>query len=102
MPHFAPPTLTAAEQKAILRATAANLRDAAIYSVALDTGLRLGDLGSLDPSRLDPDPPKRRRFARNGYDLRQAQLLRGSPLICRTVVVCVRFAVAIEVVVSRL
>ena len=38
MPHLAPPTLTAAEQKAILRATAANVRDHTIFSMALGTG----------------------------------------------------------------
>jgi len=35
MSHLAPPTLTAAEQKAILRATVANRRDHAIFSMAL-------------------------------------------------------------------
>ena len=33
--HLAPPTLTAAEQKAILRFTAANVRDHTIFSMAL-------------------------------------------------------------------
>ncbi|MBZ5639188.1 MAG: site-specific integrase [Acidobacteriia bacterium] len=48
MPHLAPPTLTAAEQKAILRATATNLRDHTIFSMALGTGLRLGELVGLN------------------------------------------------------
>ncbi len=41
MHHLAPPTLTAAEQKAILRVTTANPRDHTIFSMALGTGLRL-------------------------------------------------------------
>ena len=45
MPHLAPPTLTAAEQKAILRLSAVNVRDHTIFSVALGTGLRLGRVG---------------------------------------------------------
>ncbi|MBZ5639919.1 MAG: site-specific integrase [Acidobacteriia bacterium] len=48
MPHLAPPTLTAAEQKAVLRATAANLRDHTIFSMALGTGLRLAELVGLN------------------------------------------------------
>jgi integrase len=48
MPHLAPPTLTAAEQKAILRVTAANIRDQTIFSMALGTGLRLGELVGLN------------------------------------------------------
>ena len=48
MPHLAPPTLTAAEQKAILRATAANARDHTIFSMALGTGLRLAELVGLN------------------------------------------------------
>jgi integrase/recombinase XerC len=48
MPHLAPPTLTTAEQKAILRATTANQRDHTIYSMALGTGLRLAELVGLN------------------------------------------------------
>ena len=48
MPHLAPPTLTTAEQKAILRITASNLRDHTIFSMALGTGLRLGELVGLN------------------------------------------------------
>ncbi len=48
MPHLAPPTLTAAEQKVILRATAANVRDHTIFSMALATGLRLAELVGLN------------------------------------------------------
>ena len=48
MPHLAPPTLTAAEQKAILKATSANLRDHTIFSMALGTGLRLAELVGLN------------------------------------------------------
>ena len=48
MPHLVLPTLTAAEQKAILRVTAANIRDHTIYSMALGTGLRLAELVGLN------------------------------------------------------
>jgi integrase/recombinase XerC len=48
VPHLAPPTLTAAEQKAILRVTATNPRDHLIFSMALGTGLRLAELVDLN------------------------------------------------------
>src|SRR5262245_11139152 len=48
MPHLSPPTLTHSEQKAILRATASNLRDHLIYSVALGTALRLAEIVGLN------------------------------------------------------
>ena len=48
MPHLAPPTLTAAEQKEILRVTAVNIRDHTIFSIALGTGLRLAELVGLN------------------------------------------------------
>jgi integrase len=48
MPHLAPPTLTAAEQKAILRATAANVRYHTSFSMALGTGFRLAELVGLN------------------------------------------------------
>jgi len=48
MRHLAPPTLTAAEQKEILRATAVNVRDHTIFSMALGTGLRLAELVGLN------------------------------------------------------
>jgi integrase/recombinase XerC len=48
MPHLAPSTLTAAEQKAILRATAGHPRDHIIFSMALGTGLRLAELVGLN------------------------------------------------------
>ena len=48
MPHLSPPTLTHSEQKAILRATARNLRDHLIYSLALGTGLRLAEIVGLN------------------------------------------------------
>ncbi len=44
MRGLAPPALTAAEQKAVARVTAANLRDQTICSMALGTGLRLAEL----------------------------------------------------------
>src|SRR6266568_2390391 len=48
MPHLSPQTLTHGEQKALLRATARNLRDHLIYSLALGTGLRLAEIVGLN------------------------------------------------------
>lgn len=48
MSHSAPTTLTTDEQTLILRATACNLRDHTIISVALGTGLRLAEVVGLD------------------------------------------------------
>jgi len=48
MPYLSPPTLTADEQALILRATADNPRDHLIISLALGTGLRLGELVGLN------------------------------------------------------
>jgi integrase len=48
VPYLSPPTLTRAEQRAILAATKANPRDHLIYSLALGTGLRLGELVGLN------------------------------------------------------
>jgi site-specific recombinase XerC len=48
MPHLSPPTLTRAEQRAILRATAGNPRDHLIYSLALGTGLRLAEIVGMN------------------------------------------------------
>ncbi len=48
MPYLSPQTLTRAEQRAILRATARNARDHLIYSLALGTGLRLAEIVGLD------------------------------------------------------
>lgn len=48
MPFLSPQTLTLAEQRAILRATAGNLRDHLVYSLALGTGLRLAEIVGLN------------------------------------------------------
>jgi integrase/recombinase XerC len=48
VPHLSPTTLTADEQRMILRATAGNVRDHLIYSLALGTGLRLAEIVGLD------------------------------------------------------
>ena len=48
MPHLSPPTLTRAEQAALLAKTAAHARDHLIYSLALGTGLRLSEIVGLD------------------------------------------------------
>ena len=47
MPHLSPTTLTTDEQRLILRATAGNVRDHTIFSLALGTGLRLGACPSI-------------------------------------------------------
>jgi integrase len=48
MPYLSPPTLTQAEQKALLRVTAGHPRDHLIFSLALGTGLRLGEIVGLN------------------------------------------------------
>jgi integrase len=48
MPYLSPPTLTHAEQRALLQATARHPRDHTIFSVALGTGLRLGEIVGLN------------------------------------------------------
>jgi site-specific recombinase XerC len=48
VPHLSPTSLTADEQRLILRATAGNLRDHTIISLALGTGLRLAEIVGLD------------------------------------------------------
>ena len=48
MPHLSPTTLTTDEQRLILRATAGNVRDRTIISLALGTGLRLAEIVGLD------------------------------------------------------
>jgi len=48
VPYLSPPTLTAAEQRALLQATAGHPRDHLIVSLALGTGLRLAELTGLN------------------------------------------------------
>jgi len=48
MPHLSPPTLTTAEQAAVLAVTAVHRRDHLLYSLALGTGLRLAEFVGLD------------------------------------------------------
>jgi integrase len=48
VPHLPPTTLTTDEQRTILRATAGNVRDHVIFSMALGTGLRLAEIVGLD------------------------------------------------------
>ena len=48
VPHLSPTTLTADEQRLILRATAGNVRDHTIISLALGTGLRLAEIVGRD------------------------------------------------------
>ncbi|MCH7781128.1 MAG: site-specific integrase, partial [Acidobacteria bacterium] len=48
MPYLSPPTLTQDEQRLILRATTKHARDHVIISLALGTGLRLGEIVGLN------------------------------------------------------
>ncbi len=48
MTHLSPTTLTRSEQRLILRATAKHPRDHLIISLALGTGLRLGEIVGLN------------------------------------------------------
>jgi integrase len=48
VPHLSPTTLTTDEQRLILQATAGNIRDHTIISMALGTGLRLAEIVGLD------------------------------------------------------
>ena len=48
MASLSPTTLTTDEQRAILRASAANVRDHTIISLALGTGLRLAEVVGLN------------------------------------------------------
>ena len=48
MPHLSPTTLTIDEQGTIVRATAGNVRDHLIISLALGTGLRLAEIVGLN------------------------------------------------------
>ena len=48
VPHLSPTTLTTDEQRLILRATAGNVRDHTIISLALGTGLRLAEVVGLN------------------------------------------------------
>jgi integrase len=48
MPYLSPPTLTREEQGSLLQASAGHPRDHLIFSVALGTGLRLGELVGLN------------------------------------------------------
>ena len=62
MAYLCPPTLTAAEQKAILRITRDHPRDHVIISIALGTGLRLAEIVGLDVGDLFmPDGKPRSR-----------------------------------------
>ena len=48
MRHLSPTTLTQSEQRLILRATAKHPRDHRVISLALGTGLRLGEIVGLN------------------------------------------------------
>jgi site-specific recombinase XerC len=48
MKHLSPPTLTRAEQAALLATTRPHARDHLTFSLALGTGLRLAEIVGLD------------------------------------------------------
>jgi len=48
MPYLSPPTMTREEQQALLAASACHPRDHTIFSMALGTGLRLGEIVGLN------------------------------------------------------
>jgi integrase/recombinase XerC len=48
MPYLSPPTMTRAEQEALLRVSASHPRDHLVFSLALGTGLRLAEIVGLD------------------------------------------------------
>jgi len=52
MPYIAPPTLTHAEQLALLQTTRPHVRDHLIISLALGTGLRLAEIVGLNVGDL--------------------------------------------------
>jgi site-specific recombinase XerC len=65
MPHLSPPTLTKAEQDALLSATTG--RDHLIFSLALGTGLRLAEIVGLNVGDVyfpDGTPRSRMRLRR--------------------------------------
>ena len=67
MPYLSPQSLTQDEQKLILRVTAKHPRDHAIISMALGTGLRIGELLGLnvgDVFTVDGTPKTRIRVRR--------------------------------------
>jgi integrase len=63
VPHLSPTTLTTDEQRLILMATAGNVRDHTIISLALGTGLRLAEVVGLDVGDVfAPDGTPRARI----------------------------------------
>jgi site-specific recombinase XerC len=65
VPHLSPTTLTADEERLILRATVANVRDHTITSLALGTGLHVAEIVGLnagDLFLLDAVAPKLLKF----------------------------------------
>jgi len=73
MPYLSPPSLTRAEQEALLLATSAHPRDHLLFSLALGTGLRLAEIVGLNVGDVffsDGSPRGRirlrREIAKNG------------------------------------
>ena len=68
MAHLSPTTLTTDEQRLILRATAGNIRDHIIYSLALGTGLRLAEIVGLDVGDVKRPTHRRRGVPSHRFD----------------------------------
>ena len=62
MPYLSPPTMTAVEVQALLRASSGHPRDHLVISLALGTGLRLGEVVGLNVGDMFfPDGTPRQR-----------------------------------------
>jgi site-specific recombinase XerC len=50
MPYLSPPTLTRSEQQCLLEVSSSHPRDHLIFSLALETGLRLSTIAGMNIS----------------------------------------------------
>jgi len=69
VPHLSPTTLTADEERLILRATAGNVRDHTVISLVLGTGLRLAEIVGLNVG--DVFLPDLELSSTSGYSLQR-------------------------------
>jgi integrase len=81
--HLSPATVTTDEQRLILRATAANVRDHTMIGLALGTGLRLAEIVGLDVGDVfarDGAPRVRVRTSHAGVFIRRRDRAPNSQL----------------------